>query len=1086
MPAIKLLGTPVIVLDQPTLNQPISQPRGKTAAFLYYLAYQGGWVSRRDILYLFWPDKDEYKARANVRQLVRTVKKLPHLEGFESTASHVRWCVQTDVQAFQQAVQNQNFTEAVALYQGDLLANFRATAFPEFESWLELERVTLFNSYREASFYAAKAYEADGHIAKAAELFERLHRLEPLDEEVIRRYLELLALAEKRVEALKVFAAFKQQLALELDLNPEQTTLDLAENIRSGVLRSEYVAASDTMAKERSSRTKALPIPTTFFVGREAEASQLTRQLQDPACRLLSIVAAGGMGKTRLAIEVGQRLAQSYAEGVCFVPLEAVSSPALIVSAIADSLNLSFSGQKSPKEDVFAYFEKKHVLLILDNLEHLLEDVSLIPELLASVPQLNILTTSRERLNLHAEWLYDLGGMQVLASDEVGNHEANKSDAVRLFVQSAKKARASFELAETQLNTVVKICQLVGGMPLALELTASWLRILSERDVLLELEQGLDVLQTSTTDMPARHLSIANIFEASWSSLSQVEQLALCKLAVFEGGFTKTSAYDVAEVGLPLLLLLANKSFLRQDSTRRFKPHPLMWQFIRNKADQYLPLNTDIQEKHATYFMAFVQAREGFHEHPEVVLLRHELNIELANIRRAWQFATDHLREDLLGQSNLTLFWHFLTQGRKAEGAAFFEEASQTLSSESLTHARILHRHSALLNLSGDEESSRPILERSLVLKRQHGATWDTAHALLSLSFNYVSSDYASRETIANMWRESANLFAQAGDAALQGRSLTHQAVHTASSFDRETLLEKSMTLLRNQAGYHELSTNLEEFSQHVAYTHGNYAEGIDLIDEAIYLERTKGESHNLGARLVSKGYTLCYWGRFKDAQMYFEEVLSFGKSSYIHSQIDALTQLAHLAMSSGTLVDAKSYLDEALTRLQETKNRFLTAKTYNALAYVSLLDQKLVDAKQYSRQALAVFNKIKNVNYEIAFSKVLCLNYVATIAKYSNDLALARSYLLEALELAYMWSYKPAILNLLPNFAYVLMKDDLGYATSLLHLVIYDPATMFETQQAAQVLLQTIPEESQRKGSDAVANELSINQVVEDLLIQS
>ena len=1071
MPAVKLLSTPGIFLG----DKRVSPPRGKTSALLYYLAYHDDWVSRDDLLYLFWPDTDEAKARTNLRQLLKIVKKLPFLNDLEITPTHLCWSVETDVQSFRDCVAKEDWAGLTELYQGSLLEGLHVDKFPEYESWLELERVALFNHYRKAVFQLCHVLEADGRFDEAAEHVERLYAFEPFEETTFRQFLHYLKLSGRQTKALSAYEKFREMLFQEFGAEPDPVTRRLIEGIRAGD-RSAISAQSASPNEPQPS----LPVPATHFVGREREIDKLTAQLADPACRLLTLVAPGGMGKTRLALETAKRLCASFEDGVCFIPFEAVSAPELMVATMADALRFSFSGRGLPKRELLTYFETKEMLLVLDNLEHLLSDTSLLTDLLTHAPKLKLLATSRERLNLHAEWLFDLEGLALPEADS----DTKEVDSVKLFAQSAKKIRSAFELEDENLETVEQICEHVGGMPLALELAASWLRILSPQDILEQLKESLEVLTSSARDMPQRHLAIKKVFEASWSRLTKRAQAALKQLAVFEGGFTKEAATEVSGVGLPLLLLLVNKSFLRQDSSRRFTPHPLMWQFIRQKAKGTVEYK-GAKEQHALYFVAFAKQREWSYREENAKETRRELNLELPNIRLAWDFATELLREDLLGQAALSMFLHFIMEARFTEGAAFFKAAGETLSSESLVHAQILHYYGALLNFSDprNRRQSRALLERSVALYYRHHSPWDKAHALLSLGYNYFFGDYTDRREQVKMWSECAALFEEAGDRALQGRALAVLALNVSNADERETILRQSLAILREQNGYQELSHSLRNLARHLTYTKGSFREADFYIDEATELERQKGSTFHLSSSLTIKGYNLLCQGKLKDAETCFLEVRTICEAAYRGELVSSLYPLVYINLCRDEKAKARAYLEEALTLTENERDKWLYSLSFGAFNYLSLLDAPANNPFHHFTEVIERLENTKNVHFERAWLKIHCLNYYGQLCLEQGDRVAAEKNLLKALHLARTWQFRPAMLHVLPNFAALYLKQNKHLeARRLLGIALHDAASMFQTRDAAKRLLETLPQELSEGGLES-SEGAGLEQVITDIL---
>ena len=285
-----------------------------------------------------------------------------------------------------------------------------------------------------------------------------------------------------------------------------------------------------------------LPLQPTTFVGRSRELVHLQRLLETPNSRLLTIVGPGGIGKTCLAVETAHKNSANFAHGVHFVSLSLVKSADFLLFAIADVLEFSLVGEKAPLVQLVTYLREKTLLLLLDSFEHLLDGVPVLVDLLAGAPHLKLLITSRERLNLHGEWVLPLDGIDYPLTADYDNLE--RYPAVQLFMQSAQRVRPDFSF-QSNTTDILRICQLVEGMPLALELAAAWVRLLPCSHIVEQLASSLDFLASPLRDMPERHRSLRAVFDHSWRLLSHTEQTALAKLSVFRGPFDLEAAEEV-------------------------------------------------------------------------------------------------------------------------------------------------------------------------------------------------------------------------------------------------------------------------------------------------------------------------------------------------------------------------------------------------------------------------------------------------------------------------------------------------------------------------------------------------------------
>lgn len=319
------------------------------------------------------------------------------------------------------------------------------------------------------------------------------------------------------------------------------------------------------------------PTPVTAFVGRGGELAEVWERLNDPACRLLTLTGPGGIGKTRLALEAARQA--EYPDGVYFLPLQSLSSPEQIIPIISKELPISGNAQQDMKARLFRYLRDKRLLLVLDNFEHLLDGVGLLSEILEVAPEVKLLVTSRERLHLMEEWVMDVQGLEIPKADVPD--AAEHYSAVRLFVQCA--LRAGYQVRDGDMAFVIRICRLVSGCPLGIQLAAAWTRSLTCQQIMRELERGLDFLQTPFRNVEPRHRSLRAAFEPTWERLTEAEQALFMRLSVFRDSFTLEAAEQVAGASLQLLTALVDKSLLRLNQDGGYEIHELIRQYAEEK-----------------------------------------------------------------------------------------------------------------------------------------------------------------------------------------------------------------------------------------------------------------------------------------------------------------------------------------------------------------------------------------------------------------------------------------------------------------------------------------------------------------------
>ncbi|MBL8161676.1 MAG: AAA family ATPase [Anaerolineae bacterium] len=397
---------------------------------------------------------------------------------------------------------------------------------------------------------------------------------------------------------------------------------------------------------------------TTFFVGRDIELNDIAELLTNPLCRLLTLTGPGGIGKTRLALEVARRQNGTFPGGFCFIPLQPLNSHEYIIAALVEHLNFPLSLNKGLFEQLLEYLGEKSLLLVIDNFEHLLEGIHLLSGILAHAPHVKILTTSRERLNLVEEWVYDIGGLSFPANDSETDIE--NYGAVQLFMQNARRVHHRFALTAAHKQTVSRICRLVSGMPLGIELASAWVRVLPCEVIADEIEHSLDILETTSGNITPRHQNMRAAFEPTWNRLSEDERRVFMKLSIFRGGFTREAAEYVAGATVRSLSALVDKSLLRLDTNgRRYSIHELLRQYGEEKLDASLHTQNETLDLHCAYYMHFLREREI-----DIVFLGRQreaieqINNDLENVRGAWRRAVIQGRFEEISQAAEGL-WDF-------------------------------------------------------------------------------------------------------------------------------------------------------------------------------------------------------------------------------------------------------------------------------------------------------------------------------------------------------------------------------------------------------------------------------------------
>ncbi|MCC6802766.1 MAG: protein kinase [Anaerolineae bacterium] len=468
---------------------------------------------------------------------------------------------------------------------------------------------------------------------------------------------------------------------LEAILNNDRDTAAFATEATQLVVKIAPGSRFETPHATPSSAIRHnLPLQTTPFVGREAELSELENILRDQSVRLLTIVGPGGMGKTRLSLEVaGSFLKPAHAQplfeqGIYFIDLAPVNSPEHIVGAAAEAVGYAFQQDgRDPTQQLLDFLHGKNMLLIMDNFEHVIAGRMLVQDILQFASSVKILVTSREKLNLNAETVFVLSGMGFPTWETPA--DALEYGAVKLFVQSAQRVRRDFQLATDDLPYVARICRLVQGTPLGILLAAAWLEVLTPREIVDEISRSFDFLETEMHDLPERQRSLRAVFEYSWNLLAEAERGLFAQFSIFRGGFTRDAALRITGTNLRALTLMVNKSLLRRDNeSGRYDIHELLRQYAEEKLAQ----SADASAAHAAhsryYLELLVQLTPKLKGYGQLEALN-LIDTDFENVRVAWTWAVEQSDAALVEPAIEGLYLYLWFRNRVMDGEQLFGAA---------------------------------------------------------------------------------------------------------------------------------------------------------------------------------------------------------------------------------------------------------------------------------------------------------------------------------------------------------------------------------------------------------------------------
>jgi predicted ATPase len=548
---------------------------------LAYLSLEGS-QHRRHLAELFWTDGNRMKS------LSMTLTRLRQGAGEVVEADEKRaWSTLiSDAKELLEFLDKSNWQQASELYAGAFLEGVVLEDWSnELEEWVYTTREYLAERVQYALLNLAEETAKKQEFEKVRELSERAYTLPGLSgHEVssLKRLYPLLCAGSSLLapEVRKELDGF----GVRVQLTTEEAKAKFTPTLTG---------------------TSTLPLRGTSFVGRDEELTELATLLRKPNVSLLTLLGPAGVGKTRLALQFAheQTKLATFKEGVYFVPLDALSDASLLLPTLLGHFGLTQQGKTELLSQLTDFIADKTILLVLDNFEHLTQGSSLLSELLSKCPNLILFVTSRERLNLEEEYLFTLEGLPYPQTPLVQTppDDAKLSEAVQLFNERAQQVQPRFEV-DTQLTDVIRVCQLVEGLPLGIELAASWVRLMSCKEIAMELDKGLGLLVSVSKNVPERHRSLKAAFEYSWKLLTLREQEVLRKLSVFVGGFRREAASEVADATIPVLASLVDKSLLRVLPNGRYDQHPLLYHYGREKLLEAPTDRDEVATKHANYY----------------------------------------------------------------------------------------------------------------------------------------------------------------------------------------------------------------------------------------------------------------------------------------------------------------------------------------------------------------------------------------------------------------------------------------------------------------------------------------------------
>lgn len=915
----------------------------------YLLLHRQAPQPRHHLAFLLWPDASEGQARTNLRNLLHSLRNaLPAAETFlETTNLTVQWRLDApyrlDVAGFEaafatamsggdEATVQRYLTEAIDLYTGDLLPS-------NYDDWLMPLREELRGRFGQALQRLIELLEKRGDYPSAIRYTLRLLNQDPLNEATYVQLMRLHALSGDRAGVRRVYEQCVSVLARELEVEPSPTTTTAyqqllrleppvkpiafavpatppAQSLPTPPAVTPAVNSTQPVAPVSIPRPRPLPPQPTPLVGRTREVAEITELLADPQLRLVTLAGPGGVGKTRLSLACAAQVAEQFADGVAFVPLAPVHDVATVYPALATALALSLAGTSEVATQVYHFLQDKTLLLVLDNLEHLLDDVDFVVTLLAEAPQVKLLVTSRERLNLQEELVYEVGGLPLVVDTA---DEPAASAALQLFLQAARRTRSKFQPTADDLQAITQICRLVDGIPLGIELAAAWIHLLSCQEIAAEIARNLDFLATPARNVPERHRTMRAVFDHSWQLLTPDEQRVLRQLAVFQGGFTRDLAVAVSSATLPVMGALVNKSLLRRNEDGRYELHEQVRQYAYRKLhDASEAVAT--RDRHLTALLALVRTAESGGKRaawalvePEMTNLRAALAWSLAIADEPATATTARQIDGVLLATALTRYWRhqgYLREGVNwlTKGLAFLTAALQTAEPTSATYQQLRALQARILFDAGDLAYSIDHSAHAIALLRESLALYRTLD---------------DAPALARLLNRLAEIVLDQGNAA-QAEAWLAESLALARTLNDRWLMARALSILA------DLVTERGELALGIGYAEEGLALARQLTERGVTLYLL----NILGQMMIAKGNA-------EQAVRYLEEVLTLGERNVTASPEGRAWTLRNLGQArqlAGDLVGATACYRESLVLRQQLDQLTGMAWAMEGLAEVAVL----------------------------------------------------------------------------------------------------------------------------------------------------
>jgi predicted ATPase/DNA-binding SARP family transcriptional activator len=1018
-------------------------------------------VSRAWLSGTLWPDNPEPQAAHSLRTSLNDLRRALGSEACRLASPTPRTLLldltgaDVDLLVFDRAIARGDpvsLEEALSLYRGPLLEECA-------EEWALQEREVRELAYLRASEVLASRALATGDPGTAEQLLRRAVAIDPFRESAQRALMQALVAQGSHTAAMEVYRELRQRLHRETNAVPDAETQALYEQVRAEArarVAAPRVQRSVALPRQQSRaiRRHTLPLPLTSFVGREQQIEEIAELLEHH--RLVTLTGVGGGGKTRLALEVARRLTDRFDDGVRLVELAALTDSSLVTQAVARALELEQSGETSEAALARA-LKDRELLLVLDNCEHLVAACAGLAEaLLASCPEVRLLVTSREVLGVPGEVAYEVPPLSLPAARPVDAFSLRvllQSESVRLFAERAATVQPGFQFTEQNAAAVTQICRRLDGIPLAIELAAAWVKVLSVEQIAGRLDDRFELLRGRNRVSLPRHRSLHATIAWSYDLLDEPDRRLFRRLAVFAGGSTLDAAEAVCDASLDGMASLVDKSLV-QRSEIAGEPRFTMLETVREFAREHLRASGEeaaLRQRHAAHFLALSERAEPLLQQSCRKEWLDRLEAEHDNFRAVLDAAvgaggspdgTLVVEAGLRVAGALRPFWlarHHTQEARERLTAML---ALPDAAPRSGVRARLLHGIADCTSNRWfghhdptDVATKRACLEESLAIFCGHGDRAGTAAVLLSMA--HLSMGVGETMTARRQVEESLALRREIDDrpgiaASLQWRGLLDEWAGENDSARR--FYHEALAIWRELGCRWGTATPLHGLSD-LALHEGDPETAAELLAECLEIRKELGDKHPIAGTLDTLAEIVAERGEYGTAEALHQEAIDIAREFEDRSWITGhLLSLAGIAQCQGHYPTAQALCEQCLVTARELADGSLIGSVLNqlgALAYaqgdLNTAEERLEEGRTVSR---ALVSEDRSGNFLYAWS----LTLLAQVACARGEYETADALLEESLALWPKWNLpRGAAFPLCVRGQVALARGDPDRAASLL-----------------------------------------------------